>query len=121
MDETTEHLDGRLEQDYSDGSVHVVVTVKKDGLAGGDGVFQALDGTVHSEHEERIMKMRELGIEEGGGFSGLGNATSDEKLGENEGKTGFAGESCGFVGVRIVDNPALARDDRALARQRGLR
>jgi hypothetical protein len=39
----------------------------------GDGLLQALDGTVHSEQEERIMKMRDLGSEEGEGLSGLGN------------------------------------------------
>ena len=45
-----EHLDGGFEQDHGDGSVHVVVAVKKDGLARGDGAFETVDGRGHAEH-----------------------------------------------------------------------
>jgi len=89
---TAEHFNGRLEQDHGDGAVHVVVAVKKNGLARGDGAFETVDGQGHAEHEERIVEMRGLGIEEGEGFSGLGDAAGDEQLGKNERQTGFAGE-----------------------------
>ena len=37
--------------------------------------------------------MRGLGIEESEGLGRLGDAASDEQLSENQGETGFAGES----------------------------
>ena len=90
---TAEHLDGGLEQDHGDSAVHIVVAVKKNGLARGDGAFEPLDGRGHAEHEKGIMEMRGLGIEEGEGLGGLGDAAGDEQLGENQRQAGFAGES----------------------------
>src|SRR5208337_657869 len=89
--------------------------------ARGDGALETVDSAAHSEHEEGIVKMRELGIEKGEGLGGLGDAASNEQFGENDGQTGFAGECGGFFGVRFRDNPALTRGGPTLARQRGLR
>ena len=97
MTTTAEHFDGGFEQDDGDGAVDVVVAVEKDGLACGDGAFEALDGGGHAEHEKGIVEVRGLGIEEGEGLGGGGDAARDEQLGENERQAGFAGE-----GMRIV-------------------
>ena len=109
-----EHFDGGLEQDHGDGAVHVVVAVKKNGLARGDGAFETVDGRGHAEHEEGIVEMRGLGIEEGEGLGGLSDAAGDEQLGENQRQAGFAGEGGGGFRVRVSEKPALAG-------QRGLR
>ncbi len=90
---SSEHLDGGLEQDHGDGAVHVVVTVKKNRLVRGDGVFETVDGSGHAEHQEWIVQMRGLGIEEGKSLDGLSNAAGDEQFGENQGETGFACKS----------------------------
>jgi hypothetical protein len=70
-DLAAEHLDGGLEQDHGGGAVHVVVAVEKHRLARGDGALQALDGRGHAQHEEGIVEMRRLGIEEGEGLAAV--------------------------------------------------
>ena len=60
-----EHFDGGLEQDDCGGAVDVVVAVEQDGLAGGDGVLEALDGSGHAEHEKGIVEVGDFRIEEG--------------------------------------------------------
>jgi hypothetical protein len=94
-DKTTEHFDCGFEQDDSDGAVDIVIAVKKDGLACGDGAFEAVDGGGHSEHEKGIVGVGRLGVQEGEGFGGGGDAARDKQLGENEGQAGFAGEGSG--------------------------
>ena len=96
-----EHLDGGFEQDDSDGAIHVVVAVEKDGLACGNGAFETLDGRGHAEHEEGIVEVRGLGIEESEGLSGRGDAARDEQLGQHERQARFAGQGSGFFRVRI--------------------
>ena len=108
-DFTAEHFDGGFEKDDSDGAVDVVVAIEEDGLARGDGAFETVDGSGHAEHEERIVEVRGLGIEESEGLGGGGDAARDEQLGEDEGQARFAGERSGFFRVRLGEEPALRR------------
>ncbi len=59
-----EALDGGFEQDDGGGSVYVVVSIYKDGLACGDGLLDARDGGGHAEHGVRIVQVVEAGMEE---------------------------------------------------------
>ncbi len=92
-DDAAKHFDGGFEQDDGDGAVDVVVAVEEDGLARGDGAFEALDGGGHAEHEKGIVEVGRLGIEEGEGLGGRGDAARNEQLGENEWQTRFAGRA----------------------------
>ena len=80
-----EHFNGGFEQDDGNSAVNIVVAVKEDWFARGDGAFEAVDGDGHSEHKEGIVEVRRLGIEESGGLGGGGDAARDEQLGEDEG------------------------------------
>jgi hypothetical protein len=91
-DIAAEHFDGGFEQDDSDSAVDIVVAIEEDGLACGDGAFQTIDGGGNAEHEEGIVKMRGLGVEESEGLGGGVNAARDKQLGEDKGQTGLAGE-----------------------------
>ena len=108
-DVTAEHLDGSLEKDYSDSAVDVVVAIEEDRLPRGDGAFETIDGSGHAEHQEGIVEVRGLGIEEREGFGGGVDAARDEQLGEDEGQARFAGERRRLFGVRRGDEPALRR------------
>ena len=112
-----EHFDGGFEQDDGDGSVHVVVAVEKHGLARGDGALEPVDGCGHAQHEEGIVQVGGLGIEEGVGLGGGGDAARDEQLGEHQRQARFAGEGSGFFRVRFGEEPALRRQTDVDARQ----
>ena len=71
--------------------------------------LETVDGQGHPQHEERIVEMRGLRIEEGKSFSSLRDAAGDEKLGEHEWQAGFAGEGGGGIRLRFGNDPALAR------------
>jgi hypothetical protein len=73
-DFSTEHFDGSFEQDYSDSAVNVIVAVEKNGFSRGDGAFEALDGNGHPEHEEGIVEVRGLWVEEGECLGGGGDS-----------------------------------------------
>ena len=104
-----EHFDGGFEQDDGDGSVHVVVAVEKHRFARGDGALETVDGIVHAQHEEGIVQMGRLGIEEGEGLSGGGDAARDEQFGEHKRQARLAGQGGGFFRMRLGEEPALRR------------
>jgi hypothetical protein len=106
---TAQHFDGGLEQDNGDGAVNVVVAVEKDGFSRGDGAFEALDRNGHAEHEEGIVEMRRLGIEESKGLGGGGDSACDKQLCEYDWQACFVGERSGLTGVRFCEQPALGR------------
>ena len=108
-DVTTEHFDRGFEQDDSDRAINVVVAIKENGLARGDGAFEAINGGRHAEHEKGIVEVRRLGIEEGESLSGGVDAARDEQLGENKRQTRFAGERGGCFGVWLGEDPTLGR------------
>jgi hypothetical protein len=108
-DVSAQHFDCGFEQDYSDSAVNVVVAIEKNGFSRDDGAFEALDSNGHPEHEEGIVEVRGLRVEEGKGLDGSGDAARDEQLGENEGQACIAGERSGPVGVRFGYEPALGR------------
>ena len=114
---TAEHFDGGFEQDDGDGAIDVVVAVEENGLAGGDGALEAIDGGGHAEHEEGIVEVRDFGIEEdvGGGCSG--DAAGDEEFGEDLGKARFFCEGLGGGVIDSSEGPALTRE---LARGRSV-
>jgi hypothetical protein len=66
-----EHFDGGLEQDDGGGAVYVVVAVEEDGFAGGDGQLESVGGGGHAQHQEGIVKLADLGIEEAGAASAV--------------------------------------------------
>jgi hypothetical protein len=103
------HFNGGFEQDDGDGAVNVVIAVEKDGFAGGDGVFDALDGDGHSEHEKGIVEVRRFGIQKGEGVGCGGYAARDKQLGEDERQASFAGQGCGQFVVGFGEEPALGR------------
>ncbi len=105
-----EHLDGRLEQNDGNRAVDVVVAVEEDRFACGDGVFEAFDGGAHAEHEEGIVEVRRLGVEEGEGLGGGRNAARDEQFGEDEREARLAGQGGGLVRMRLSKEPALGRE-----------
>jgi len=118
-DLAAEHLNGGFEQDNGGGSVYVVVAVQEDGLLGGDGLLKAGDGGGHAEHQEGVVEMSDLRVEEGEGLSGTGDAAGDEELGEDQGQAGGFGEGLCLVRVRVSQLPALTGHGRA--REGGLR
>jgi hypothetical protein len=82
-DGTAEHFNGSLQQNHRNGTVDVVIAIEEDGLAVGDGAFHARHGSIHAKHEEWIVKVSELGIQEDERFNGGGNAARDQKLCEH--------------------------------------
>ncbi len=60
-------FDGFLEHDYRGGSVHVIITVNEDLLAGADGGAKPLDSLWHAEHAKRIVELVEGRMEEKAG------------------------------------------------------
>ena len=108
-DFTAQHFDGGLEQDDGDGAVDVVVAIEKDGLVCRDGAFEALDRNGHSEHEEGIVKMRRLGVEEGEGLGDSGDAACDQQLREYDWQARFARKRRRLAGVRVGEEPPLGR------------
>jgi hypothetical protein len=108
-DFTAQHFDCGLEQDDGDSAVDVVVAVEKDGFSRGDGAFEALDRNGHAKHEERIVKMRRLRVEEGEGLGGSGDSARNEQLCEYDWQARFAGERSRLVGVWVGEEPALRR------------
>ena len=108
-DVASQHFDGGFEKDDSDRAVDVVVAIEEDGLVRGDGAFETVDGGGHAPHQEWIVEVRGLGVEEGEGLGGGGDATRNEQLGEDEGQARITGERCGSIGVRVGQEPALRR------------
>ena len=108
-DNSTESLDGGFEEDDGCGSVDVVVTIDKDGLAGADGSLDALDSGGHPEHEVGIVQMIESGREKARCFGGAVNAAGDEQARDERRQTRFAWEEFFSSGIRLVNDPALWR------------
>jgi hypothetical protein len=106
---SAEHFDCSFEQNDSDRSVDVVVAVKQDRFARGDGAPDAIDGAIHAEHQIWIVEMSELGIEKAEGLSGRGDAARQQKLGEGLRNSCLAGEGSGLVRMLVSDYPALRR------------
>ena len=77
---------------------------------GGDGALEPLDGGGHAQHQEGIVEVGGFGIEEGEGLGGCGDAAGDEQLGEHLRKARRFGEGGGFFGMRLGEDPALARE-----------
>jgi hypothetical protein len=87
-----EDLDGGLEEHYGGCAIDVVVAVKKNGLAAGNGRFNALDGNIHAQHEKGIVKVGDVRIKECECLTRLGDPTGDQKLGKDKRNTCSAGE-----------------------------
>ena len=108
-DGSAEALDGGSEEDDGGSSVHVVVTIYKDQLTGGDGIADAADGDVHAEHEEGIVELVEAGREECGGFDGCADATGDEQRDEERREISPHPLGMRRGGVRGAEDPLARR------------
>jgi hypothetical protein len=106
---SAEHLDGGFEQDYGGGAVYVVVAVEEDRLMTRYRSFKPLDGGGHAEHEEGIVEVGKLRIEEGVGLGCGGDAAGEEQFREDLGQVGYLGERCGLFKMRLGDEPTLKR------------
>ena len=71
--------------------------------------FDALNGGLHAEHEQRIVELRDFRIEEGEGFAGGGDAACDEEFGQHDRDVRRLRERLGFLRMRLGENPTLAR------------
>ena len=78
---TAGKLDGGLQNDDGDGSIHVVVAVDQDLLAAGDGGLDARYSIVHSGHQERVVQMIERGAQEALSGAGLRDSPVDQDTG----------------------------------------
>jgi hypothetical protein len=67
----------------------------------GDGVFKAVDGGGHAEHEEGIVQLAGVWIEEGVGVGGGGDAASEKELGEDLREVSRFSESRGLFSARL--------------------
>ncbi len=123
--DSAEHLDGRLEEDNGGGAVHVIVAVKQHRLTGGDGSLQPGYGFIHTQHKQRVMKMRDFRIKECEGFSRLGDAASYQQFCQHQRQAGCLGQFCGLGRMRLDKAPALAEELSAIflsrSGRRGLR
>ena len=102
-----EHFNGSFQQDDGGGAVHVVIAVEQNGFMRGDGPFQPLDGRCHSRHQEGIVEVGELGVEESRGFAGRVDAAGDQQLGKHRGNSRGLGQGLSFLGMRLGDGPDL--------------
>ena len=107
--DSSEHLDGSLEQNDGGGAVHVVVAVKQDRLARGYGSLQPCDSRVHAQHEEGIVKVSNFWIEEGECFRWLGDAAGHQQFGQHLRQACGFGQRGGLVRMRLGEDPALAK------------
>jgi hypothetical protein len=104
-----EHFNGGFEQDDGGGAVDVVIAIEEDGLARGDGALDALDGAVHSAHEEGIVELIGGGVEEGEGLGCVCDAAGEEQFGEHAGDARGAGQGFSLFRMGVCEKPALAR------------
>ena len=89
-------LDRGAKNDNRGGAVDVVVAVDQHALAVGDSAAQALDGGLHAEHAQRVVKVGETGVEKVMGVFGSG----DFALGEQRGHQGRQA----VLGLQAVDD-----------------
>ena len=104
-----QHLDRRLEKHDGGGAVDVVIAVKQDGLPACDGCFHAFHGGLHPQHQQRIVQLSHFRIEKCEGFAGGADAARDEEFRENQGDTRRLCKRFSFPGMRLGQNPTLAR------------
>jgi len=81
----TEQFDGGLEQDDRGGAVDVVIAVEQDGFLARDRCFNAFNGSLHAEHEKRIVQMGYFRIEKCKGFGGGVDTAGDEEFSKDDG------------------------------------
>jgi hypothetical protein len=106
-DHAAEHFDSGLEQHHGGGAVDVVVAVKQDWLARGDGAFQALHRSSHAVHGERVMQMRDFRIEKLERSVCAEYASSNEQLRQHLRQMGCFGQLGRCFGVNLFHDPAL--------------
>ena len=104
---TTKHLDGSFEEDDGGGAVHVVVAVEEDGFFLINCPLDAIDGRAHAEHEEGIVQLRGIGVEEGVGFAGIVDAAGQQELGDDGRQMRRGSQCCCFFRMRRGHDPAL--------------
>ncbi len=104
-----EQFDCRLQKNNGSGAVDVVVSVQQDGLFARDGCFHAFHRGLHAQHQQRIVQLSNFRIEKREGFAGGADAARDKEFSQNQWNTRCLCECFGFLGMRICQNPTLAR------------
>jgi len=107
-DDPAEDFDGSFEKHDGGCAVHVVIAVEQNWLAICDGRLDAPDGGFHSQHEERIVKLRDVGIEKSEGLAGLSDCASNQQFAKYERESGSPGQFPSLVRMRSLEDPALA-------------
>ena len=102
------HFNGCFEQYDGGGAVHVVITIEKHRLASCDGLLQPGNGFVHAQHEQWIVEVSNIGVEEGEGGGGFNNAACHQQLSQYLRKAGGLGQFSGLGRMLFDETPALA-------------
>ena len=105
-----EHLDRRLQQHNGSSSVDVVVAVQQDRLFARDGCFDAFYRGDHAHHQQGIVKLRNFRIKKCEGFARSRDAARDQQFRQNHRNTRRFCQCFSFLGMRLVQNPTLARN-----------
>ena len=93
-----------VHQGYSRGTVHVVVSVYHDPFLLGDSLLEPVYSPVHIFHQEGVVELGEVGLEELAGPVGGGDAALYQEVGENLVDAQLGGEGADQSGVALFFN-----------------